>query len=119
MSMAERGKEWKSRLTDEEWESISGARRGQESRTLNATQAMDYAVSHVFVRESAIPEKKLLETALIQSVGTASVNDIRRESLREGILLNASAGLRYVTTRNVLQEEVAVGALVGDRRGRE
>jgi hypothetical protein len=34
---------------------------------------MDYALSHSFERSSAVTEKELLKTALIHSVGTASV----------------------------------------------
>jgi len=119
LPLSELRKQWKARLSDDEAEALSGARSGQKTTTLAAAPAMDYAVSHVFVRESAIPEKKLLEAALIQSVGAASVNDIRRESLREGILHQSRGGLRYVTTKDVLREEVAISAFVREGRGRK
>ena len=107
-SMAELRKEWNSRLTDEERDAISGARRGQKTTSLDATQAMDYALSHCFERGSAIPEKKLLQTALIQGVGAASVDEIKGEMARESVLRRERLGQRWVTTQEVLREEIAM-----------
>ena len=78
---------------------------------------MDYALSHCFERASAVPEKELLKTALIHSVGTASVNEVRGELSRDGVIRRERAGLRYATTKDVLQEEIAMSAFVRDGRG--
>jgi conjugative relaxase-like TrwC/TraI family protein len=107
-SMAELRKEWNSRLTDEERDAISGAQRGQKTTSLDATQAMDYALSHCFERGSAIPEKKLLQTALTQGVGAASVDEIKGEIARENVLRRQRLGQRWVTTQEVLREEIAM-----------
>ncbi len=58
-----------------------------------------------FERASAVTKKKLLETALIHSYGKASVEDMRNAALRDAILQKEKNGRRYVTTRDVLQEE--------------
>ena len=70
-----------------------------------AGQAVDYAVSHVFERSSAVTQKKLLETALIHSYGNASVIDVRNSALRDSFPHNNKNGRSYVTTRDVLREE--------------
>jgi ATP-dependent exoDNAse (exonuclease V) alpha subunit len=58
-----------------------------------------------FERSSAVTKKKLLETALIQGFGKASVKDVRNAANRDSILHNDKNGRRYVTTRDVLREE--------------
>ena len=69
-------------------------------------QGMDYALSHCFERQSAVPEKELLKTALIHSVGTASVNELHDELARPNILRREKAGAIYATTKEVLREEI-------------
>jgi ATP-dependent exoDNAse (exonuclease V) alpha subunit len=110
-------KAWAARLTDEEREGITGARRGQKSSSLDAAKAMDYALSHSFERASVVPEKDLLKSALIHSVGSASVNEVRGELSRDGVIRRERAGLRYATTKDVLQEETAMTAFVRNGRG--
>ena len=109
---------WKKRLTDSERNAIFKARYGQQSTSLDAHQAMDYALLHCFERGSAIPEKELLKTALIHGVGNASVNDLHAELSRDNILRREKGGIRYATTREVLQEEIAMTDFVREGRGR-
>jgi len=118
MSVSELRREWMKRLSDGERDAISGARDGQRCTSPDATRAMDYALSHCFERASAIPEKDLLKTALIQSVGAASVEDVRHEMSRENIIRRKRLGLGYVTTKEVLAEERAMTAFVRDGRGK-
>jgi conjugative relaxase-like TrwC/TraI family protein len=116
-SISDLRQEWMKRLSEDEQRSIAGAKAGLKATTMDAHTAMDYAVSHSFERESAVPEKKLLERALIQSYGKAGVDDIRSESFRESILRKPRMGMRYVTTRDVLQEEAQISAYVREGRG--
>jgi conjugative relaxase-like TrwC/TraI family protein len=117
MPISELRKAWQARLTDEEREGITGARQGQKTTTLEARRAMDYALSHSFERASVIPEKDLLKTALIYSVGSASVGDVRSELSRDDIIRRSRGGMRYATTKDVLQEETAMTAFVRSGRG--
>jgi len=43
---------WDARATDAEKEAVRAARTGQQTRTANAVQAMDYALLHCYERES-------------------------------------------------------------------
>lgn len=105
MSMVELRREWNKRISDGERKAVTGARAGKETRALSADQAVDYAVSHSFERESAVTQKNLLKTALIQSYGKASVAEVKSAATREEILQKDWKGQRYVTTRDVLREE--------------
>jgi conjugative relaxase-like TrwC/TraI family protein len=118
VSIAELRKEWRGRLSDEEREGIAGARQGQQTTSMDASQAMDYALSHCFERGSAIPEKQLLRTALVQGVGAASVDDIKGEIARDNVIRRDRLGQRWVTTQEVLREEIAMTDFVRNGKGR-
>jgi conjugative relaxase-like TrwC/TraI family protein len=107
-SMVELREEWSARLTEDEQDAICGAQRGQKTTSLDAGQAMDYALLHCFERGSAIPEKKLLQAALIQGVGASSVDEIKGEVARDNVLRRERLGQRWVTTQEVLREEIAM-----------
>jgi conjugative relaxase-like TrwC/TraI family protein len=118
LSLAELRKEWAARLSGDEGDAIVKARRGHETTSLSAGQAMDYALSHCFERGSAIPEKQLLRTALTQSVGAASVDEIKRQLARDNVVGRKRLGQHWVTTREVLREEIEMTAFVREGRGR-
>ena len=115
MSMAELHKAWRERISGAEQRAIEEARAGQETAALDADGAVDYALSHCFERASTATQKKFLQTALIQSCGKASVEDVRNAvEKREAILKKVRNGERYVTTREVLQEEIDITNYVRD-----
>jgi conjugative relaxase-like TrwC/TraI family protein len=118
MSVAQLREAWKARLADGEHDAIVDARRGQDGNSLGPSAAMDYAISHSFERASAVPEKELLKTALIHSVGNASVHEIRDELGRETILRRAKGGVMYATTKEVLSEEISMTNFAREGRGR-
>jgi conjugative relaxase-like TrwC/TraI family protein len=118
MSVSQLREEWKARLADGEQDAINEARRSQNSDGPGASASMDYALAHSFERASAIPEKELLKTALIHSVGSANVRDVQAELSRDNILRRAKGGINYATTREVLQEEIAMRDFVREGRGR-
>jgi len=117
-SMVELRTLWSARLTEEERASIANARNGQESTSPDAAKAVDYALSHCFERASAVPEKELLKTALIQSVGNASVAEVRSELARDNVIGRERQGIFYATTKEVLREELAMTAFVRSGRGK-
>lgn len=117
-SMHELSAEWNLRLTAQERADIVDARSGQQTKTLDAAGAIDYALSHCFERASVVTENELLTTALIRSVGTANVCEVRSEALRDGILRREVGGQRYVTTKQVLGEELAMVAYAREGRGK-
>jgi conjugative relaxase-like TrwC/TraI family protein len=118
LPISELRKLWAARLSDGEGDGLKRLRNaGQESTSLDASASMDYALSHCFERQSALPEKELLKTALIHSVGNAGVKDIRAELSRDNIIRRERSGVRYATTREVLGEEIAMTNFAREGRG--
>jgi conjugative relaxase-like TrwC/TraI family protein len=117
-SMTALRQEWGGRVSEPELRAISGARSGQQTLTMNAVQGMDYALAHCFERESVVTEKELLKHALIEGVGTATVEQVQGETLREGIIRRDVAGQRYVTTKDVYAEELEMVAFAREGRGK-
>ena len=107
---------WNSRIGEDERKAIVGARAGQQTAALDAEGAVDYAMSHCFERASTVTKTKFLQTALVQSYGKASVADVRRAAIRDGVLNKERNGQRYVTTRDVLKEEIDMTNYVRDGR---
>ena len=103
--MRELREEWLKRVNPADLDAVVNARAGQSTTALDAQQAVDYAVSDCFERKSAITQKQLLQSALIQSYGKASVSDVQEAAKRDSILHNDVKGQQYVTTRDVLLEE--------------
>jgi conjugative relaxase-like TrwC/TraI family protein len=118
MDIRELRKAWLKRIDDGQRSAIVGARAGQETAALDARQAVDYALSHCFERESTVTHKNLLKTALIQGFGKASVEDVRNAVMERGdVLQREFKGQRYVTTQDVLQEERDITNFVKSGRG--
>jgi conjugative relaxase-like TrwC/TraI family protein len=118
MSISELRALWAERLSDDERNAIFKARFGQENTSPGPAAAMDYALTHSFERSSAVTEKELLKTALIHSVGAASVSDIKGELSRPTILRRSKNGITYATTKEVLAEEIATRDFVREGRGK-
>ena len=77
---------------------------------LTAKEAMDYAVEHSFERKSVLTEKALKAAALVQGVGSVTVEDIHRQIADANILRKEKAGVRYATTKKVYEEELEMVA---------
>lgn len=73
-----------------------------------ARRAIEYATAHVFERKSVAPEREILATALKHSVGKATVDEIKREADRSGLVVGERDGKRMATTRELMQEEARV-----------
>lgn len=108
---------WNARLTDDERRALVEARGSKANTTDTATDGMDFALAHSFERASVITEKKLVAEALMQSVGAASVQDVWQQAKRADILRKDADGQRFVTTRDVYREELAMVSFARDGRG--
>jgi conjugative relaxase-like TrwC/TraI family protein len=118
MSVAHLREAWKARLSGGEQDAINDARRAPRASGPDASAAMEYALAHCFERQSAVPEKELLKTALIHGVGSVDIADLHRELSRPQILRRNKGGIRYATTKDVLREEISMRDFVREGRGR-
>ncbi len=83
-----------------------------------AREAVRFAVDHCFERQAVVPLRTVLEVALRRGVGQVTVEGVRRELAALGLLVRERDGRPYVTTREVLEEEVAMLAFARSGRGR-
>jgi conjugative relaxase-like TrwC/TraI family protein len=101
---------WHERMTEAERNALDAlaARLGGDAEPTDTTasaRALDYATEHVFTRKSVVPERQLLATALRQSVGQATVEQVAQEAAGRDFIIGERRGRKMVTTREVLTEE--------------
>ncbi|MDP0500853.1 MAG: MobF family relaxase [Verrucomicrobiota bacterium JB022] len=119
-------KVWKANLTPKEanlLQSSMAKAHLQEGREASndpraAKEAIEYALCHELERYSEVPERRLLATALAQSIGSAKVEAVKDSCANRPDMLRAEIeGRTHVTTQAVLAEETKLFDLVKDGRG--
>ncbi|MFO0958263.1 MAG: MobF family relaxase [Isosphaeraceae bacterium] len=103
---------WVSRLTDAERQQLTGliGKAGYEG---DAKAAVEFAIGHEFYYRSVAGEKRVYETALRMGIGGVTVDGVRTEAQRQGLLTKDGEA----TTREVLAEEGRVIGFARDGRG--
>lgn len=111
LSMGELRAIWLSWLTPDESHAIQQAERSMGSAQAPVTDhdapraALDHAAEHHFERDSVIPERTLLTTALHHAIGKALPKDILQEHPTKGLIVAEQNGRKMVTSPAVLREE--------------
>lgn len=105
-------KEWVSRLTQQDRDDV---RRILESNNgmrppnrLSAKQIVDYAELRMFERDSVVDLRKFETEAMRFGVGQATIEGIRREMQRRGMIVKEFNGKKLVSTPAIVLEEVAL-----------
>lgn len=110
LTLDELRNEWCSRLLPEESAALRqveagiGGDRIMEDKQA-AGYAVNYAIDHLFERNSVVGERKILTEALRHSLGIASADAVTREFQRRGLITGNRGGETLATTRAVLEEE--------------
>ena len=122
--MAELRAEWREQILSlgEEGKSTAAVRFAPSiaRSPLTATQCLNHAVSHHFERASVVADRKMLETAMRHSIGTAaSIGDIKAAFDADQNLIHVDEGMRRMcTTREVLSEEKHMVELAMQGKGK-
>lgn len=113
---------WRDRLDDREASTIErlasyigGAPLAIDRNA--AEKAAQWAVEHVFERDSVVPERTLLVDALKRGAGKASREDIEGHIEQRDLIRAERDGRQLVTTKEVLQEESRMLAFAREGRG--
>jgi conjugative relaxase-like TrwC/TraI family protein len=121
LSWKELRKEWRKRLSGEEWNAISaiyrrerGAARPERGEKL----AVDHAVEHSFVREAVVPERKLVTEALKRGIGSVTVEGVAREMAKRPLIRSDIDGRKMATTKAMLELESKLVDFARKGRGR-
>lgn len=83
----------------------------------SARQAAQWAVEHVFERDSVVPERTLLVDALKRGVGKATREDIESHIEQHDLIRAERDGRKLVTTKEVLIEESRMLGFAREGRG--
>lgn len=111
LSMDELRAEWLSWLTPDESGSVHQLQTNLHDPmqvTFDPTvakAAIDYAADHHFERESVIPERTLLTTALHHAVGRANPDQVLGAEYGSDLIVGSDNGRRMITSPAVLAEE--------------
>lgn len=113
---------WLSRLSSGEQDAIGGVakRIGGPAQPVDrgaASRAVSFAARHHFERQSVVPQRVLLATALRQAFGQATPDQVASALNRSGIITGERNGRRMATTREVLAEEMRIVDFARKGRG--
>jgi conjugative relaxase-like TrwC/TraI family protein len=122
MTLDELRAEWRSRLSEEDRESIAAVAgliggEGTPKDARHALRATELALNHCFERESVVPERRVLSEALKRSLGKSTPEQVARALQSEGLIGAARNGERLLTTEEILQEERRLVAFAREGRG--
>ncbi len=89
--------------------------KGQRGWVTTDAEAMRYAIEHVFYRQAVAPEKKLLAEALRYGVGSVTLDGLKREMKRQGVLVENGEA----TTLQLKQQEGFMIRLTREGKGKK
>ncbi len=121
LSRDELRREWLGRLCDDDRRALGKAfrpARPNERVTGGERQAVEHAIGHVFAREAAVPERKLLTEALKRGVGAATLDSVKKELAARPLVRGTVKGRELVTTPEMLSAEGRLLAFARKGRGR-
>jgi conjugative relaxase-like TrwC/TraI family protein len=122
LSMPELEAVWRTRMTPAEIQNLEilAVRLGGEAESSDpsaAGRAVEFAIDHQFERQSVVPQRSLITTALKRGYGQASPDQVF-DAIRQSELISGSRnGRTVVTTRSVLDEETRMVGFARDGRG--
>ncbi len=114
-------REWKARLTDEEWQQLREVhgRKKKAARPVRGERvAVDHALEHSFVREAVVPERKLVTEALKRGLGAVTVEGVGSEVSKRPLIRSEIASRKMTTTKEMLALESRLTEFARKGRGR-
>lgn len=112
---------WLTRISDDHRRLLTMAFRPVRPRTRitgNERHAVDHALDHVFSREAATTERKLLTEALKSGIGAVSVESVAKELASRPLIKGTVDGREVVTTPEMHSAEGRLLAFARQGRGR-
>ena len=101
LSKAELRELWDKRISADERAAIQNSIRHSvpEAPRISEMKAMDFAVSHCYERASIVTDKELLRQALRYGVGDVTVEQVKRQLLRDEFIKEDANGHQWFTTK--------------------
>ncbi len=113
-------KDWWSRLYSEEASAVRAAWRHRKPWTPpgKEKEAVDYALYHLFERNSVVPERTILTEALKFGLGKVELGSLTKNLTRRKLVTHTEQGRRLVTLPEVVNEEKAIAKFARQGRGK-
>ena len=120
LSKAELRELWDKRISTDERAALQNSIRRSvpEAPRISEMKAMDFAVSHCYERASIVTDKELVRQALRYGVGDVTVEQVKRQLLRDEFIKEDANGHQWFTTNQVLAEEKRLIDFVQSGRGK-
>jgi conjugative relaxase-like TrwC/TraI family protein len=110
---------WEARISSDGRAVIQNVRNEKVAvPRVSAMKAMDYAMQHCYERASIVTDKELLRHALRYGMGDVSVEQIKRQLLRDEFIKDTKDERQWFTTKDVLAEEKRLIDFVSDGKGK-
>jgi hypothetical protein len=112
-------KEWTTRLTDRERQLVAAVNRRESAIARperGEWRAVDHAIEHSFVRDTVVPERKLVTEALKRGIGAVKVEDVAETLAKRPLIRSMVGGRSVATTKEMLALESRLVEFA--RRGR-
>lgn len=124
LSPVEQQQQWLDRVEPDQLEGLKALYRQSREREGNPDPerpeaALGWALDHLLERQSVVTEEKLLTEALKEGVGKVSLEGLRNAMSQRTDLIRAEVdGVKMVSTKAVIDEEIAVLEFAKGSRGR-
>jgi conjugative relaxase-like TrwC/TraI family protein len=107
LSLGELREAWDGQLTDDERAALAAVYRRESGsgEAVTEEKAVTFATGHCFDKESLVPERRLVATALYHGLGDVSAEDVRAEMARQEVLTGEMDGRLVATTPEIQREE--------------
>jgi conjugative relaxase-like TrwC/TraI family protein len=110
---------WQGRVSAEDRQAIqSRGHETPEEPKISEMKAMDFAVQHCYERASIVTDKELLRNALRYGIGDVTVEQTKRQLLRDELIKETVDGRQWLTTKDVLAEEKRLISFVSNGKGK-
>src|SRR5690242_6627828 len=110
---------WETRVSATEREAIQNRRNETPApQVILEMRAMDFAMQHCYERASIVTDKELLRHALRYGMGDVSVEQTKRQLLRDEFIKDTKDDRQWFTTKDVLAEEKRLIDFVTDGKGK-
>jgi conjugative relaxase-like TrwC/TraI family protein len=120
LSKAELREIWDKRISADERIAVENTIHAPvaDMRRISEMKAMDFAIQHCYERASIVTDKQLLRQALRYGVGDVSVEQTKRQLLRDEFITETANDQQWFTTNQVLAEEKSLIDFVESGRGK-
>jgi len=112
--------DWKDRLGEDGQiciEQVLNKSKPISERKYTAKEVLDWAISNQLERQSVVDYRRLLAEALKTGYGSVTLEALEKEAESRDFISSTIKGQKYVTTREVYEEELSMVQGVRDSRG--